>query len=255
MARITRLPSIGVPNSSPRTVSMTGEKGWYSANQRIPAGIESGQTNALLVNASNWNIRARLFAPAGVLPTRPNATPIQVTPRISSDEAERREPGDRLPSRPEAYEQGNEGNQDDADHRSDQATDNLPDQHRGAGDRHGAEARNDALAYVHAEIERSRCAPATYSHDNNPRRDIVDVGTRATTYRAAKEVDKQQHHADWHRYTTDSNREAAQRMADIASQNGGRIVQGKGKRIHRTEPFCMLMRSVRAKKTPPRSGV
>ncbi|HEX9132241.1 MAG TPA: hypothetical protein VF844_08105 [Ktedonobacteraceae bacterium] len=44
---------IGVPSSSPRSVSMTGVKGWYSANQRIPAGIESGRTNALLVSGSS----------------------------------------------------------------------------------------------------------------------------------------------------------------------------------------------------------
>src|SRR5260370_22415028 len=51
-ARTALLP-IGVPSSSPRSVSMTGVKGWYSANQRIPIGIESGRTNALLVNGSS----------------------------------------------------------------------------------------------------------------------------------------------------------------------------------------------------------
>src|SRR5260370_16876796 len=71
-ARTTLLVPIGVPSNSPRSVSMTGVKGWYSANQGIPTGIESGRTNALLVNgSSSWKMRERLLAPAGVLPTRP----------------------------------------------------------------------------------------------------------------------------------------------------------------------------------------
>src|SRR6266545_4549401 len=36
---MTALLPIGVPVSSPRTVSMTGVNGWYSANQRSPTGI------------------------------------------------------------------------------------------------------------------------------------------------------------------------------------------------------------------------
>jgi hypothetical protein len=35
------LSPMAVPSSSPRTVSMTGVKGWYSASQRSPVGIES----------------------------------------------------------------------------------------------------------------------------------------------------------------------------------------------------------------------
>ena len=38
---------IAVPRSSPRTVSMKGVKGWFSANQRRPAGIESVGTKPL----------------------------------------------------------------------------------------------------------------------------------------------------------------------------------------------------------------
>src|ERR1700694_4780768 len=49
-ARTALVPLIGVPSNSPRSVSMTGVKGWYSANQRTPPGIESGRTNALLVS-------------------------------------------------------------------------------------------------------------------------------------------------------------------------------------------------------------
>src|SRR6266705_2485354 len=84
MARTALLP-IGVPSNSPRSVSMTGVKGWYSANQRTPTGIESGLTNALLVNGSrSWKMRERLLAPAGVLPTRPNTTPIHVSAKVNN---------------------------------------------------------------------------------------------------------------------------------------------------------------------------
>src|SRR5205823_9857394 len=63
---------------------MTGVKGWYSANQRTPADIESGRTNALLVNDRSWKMRERLLAPAGVLPTRPNTTDIHVSAKANS---------------------------------------------------------------------------------------------------------------------------------------------------------------------------
>src|SRR5258706_1503790 len=82
-ARIALLP-IGVPSSSPRSVLMTGVKGWYSANQRTPPDIESGRTNALLMNDRSWKMRERLLAPAGVLPTRPNATDIHVSAKVNS---------------------------------------------------------------------------------------------------------------------------------------------------------------------------
>jgi hypothetical protein len=64
MARIALLVLIGVPNNSPRSVSMTGVKGQYSANQRIQHAIVSGRTNALPVNARSWKLRERLLAPA-----------------------------------------------------------------------------------------------------------------------------------------------------------------------------------------------
>src|SRR5207237_5686130 len=81
----TALFPIGVPSSSPRSVSMTGVKGWYSANQRTPADIESGRTKALLVNGRiSWKMRERLLAPAGVLPIRPKTTATQVSAKVKS---------------------------------------------------------------------------------------------------------------------------------------------------------------------------
>src|SRR5258708_38420229 len=64
---------------------MTGVKGWYSANQRIPTDIESGRTKALLVNGRmSWKMRERLLAPAGVLPIRPKTTAIQESAKVNS---------------------------------------------------------------------------------------------------------------------------------------------------------------------------
>jgi hypothetical protein len=81
-ARIALFPK-GVP-SNPRSVSMMGVKGWYWANQRIPTGIDSVLTKALLMNGSKTKIRARRLAPAGVLPTSPNTTLIHETAKINS---------------------------------------------------------------------------------------------------------------------------------------------------------------------------
>src|SRR6476646_5062445 len=56
-----RLPPILVPVSSPRSVSFTGVNGWYSANQRIPAGSELTGTNPLPRNGRRMrNIRQQL---------------------------------------------------------------------------------------------------------------------------------------------------------------------------------------------------
>ncbi len=112
------------------------------------------------------------------------------------DDAERRDPGDGTRRGPEAHEQRDPDDEDDADHRPDQASENLSGQHRGAGDRHGAEAGDDALAHIHTEIYRSRRAPAAYGHEDNRGRDVVDVGTavrhaaKASAQRPAEHVDE-----------------------------------------------------------------
>ena len=80
----TALCPIGAPVSRPRSVSMTGVNGWFSANQRTPAGMEPVGTKALLTNGSTTMSSARLFAPAGVLATSPNATVSQVRANVSS---------------------------------------------------------------------------------------------------------------------------------------------------------------------------
>jgi hypothetical protein len=62
---ITALLPIGVPRSSPRVVSMRGVKGWFSANQRTPAGIAWVGTKALLMKGRTCGAplpRAQLVA-------------------------------------------------------------------------------------------------------------------------------------------------------------------------------------------------
>ncbi|HYB37187.1 MAG TPA: hypothetical protein VEF72_16545 [Mycobacterium sp.] len=46
---------------------MTGVNGWYSANQRTPAGMEPVGTKALLMDGGTTRISDMLLAPAGVL--------------------------------------------------------------------------------------------------------------------------------------------------------------------------------------------
>src|ERR1700709_2252415 len=76
-ARTALLP-IAVPRSRPRTVSMVGVKGWYSANQRIAVGIVSVGTKPLPRNGSRNSGIGRLLAVSTLLLTRPRATENQM---------------------------------------------------------------------------------------------------------------------------------------------------------------------------------
>ena len=64
---------------------MIGVNGWYSANQRSPAGIESVGTNPLPRNGSSSSGIGRLLAASTLLATRPSATDSQVSANVSSD--------------------------------------------------------------------------------------------------------------------------------------------------------------------------
>src|SRR6185437_16608381 len=75
---------IGVPDSSPRSVSVIGVNGWCSANQRRPAGIESVGTNPLPRNgSSNRNIGV-LLAVSTLLLASPSATHSQASANATS---------------------------------------------------------------------------------------------------------------------------------------------------------------------------
>ena len=61
---------------------MTGVNGWYSANQRRPAGIESVGTNPLPRNGSRSNGMGRLLAVSTLLLTMPSATDSHVSANV-----------------------------------------------------------------------------------------------------------------------------------------------------------------------------
>src|ERR1700734_3944198 len=69
----------GPPTSRPRTVSVAGVNGWYSANQRSPIGMEAVGTKPLPRNGSSVRNIGRLLADSTVLATRPSATDSQVS--------------------------------------------------------------------------------------------------------------------------------------------------------------------------------
>src|SRR3954447_25465265 len=77
---------IGVPRRRPRTVSMIGVKGWYSANQRRTVGMESVGTKPLPRQGSRIRGIGALLAASGVGDFRPRETDSQVmatTNRVS----------------------------------------------------------------------------------------------------------------------------------------------------------------------------
>src|SRR5690349_22298158 len=69
---------IGVPRRRPRTVSMIGVKGWYSANQRRAVGMESVGTKPLPRKGSRIRGIGALLAASGVGDLIPRATDNQV---------------------------------------------------------------------------------------------------------------------------------------------------------------------------------
>src|SRR5262249_60417949 len=71
---MTALLPIGPPVSRPRSVWVSGVNGWYSANQRSPAGIEAVGTNPLPKNGSSIRNMGVLLAVSTVLAAMPMAT-------------------------------------------------------------------------------------------------------------------------------------------------------------------------------------
>src|SRR5262252_6213579 len=75
---------MGVPKNSPRSVSVMGVNGWYSANARRPGGIESVGTKALDRNGSSIRNMGVLLALSTVLAARPSATVSQVSAKVNA---------------------------------------------------------------------------------------------------------------------------------------------------------------------------
>jgi hypothetical protein len=83
MATMASPPS-GVPLSSPRTVSMIGVNGWYSANSRRPGPILSAGTIALLKNGSMTSGTEAMPAVSGDFAASPRATVSHPAAKLSS---------------------------------------------------------------------------------------------------------------------------------------------------------------------------
>src|SRR6516225_10905730 len=74
---------MGPPMSRPRTVSITGVNGWYSANQRIAVGIDGVSTKPLPRKARMVSGVGALLADSTVLAARPRATDSQVSAKAN----------------------------------------------------------------------------------------------------------------------------------------------------------------------------
>ena len=77
---------MAVPSSRPRSVSIIGVNGWYSANHRTAVGIDSVGTKPLPRNGSRISGIGRLLAPSTVLDARPRATDSQVIANVITSE-------------------------------------------------------------------------------------------------------------------------------------------------------------------------
>src|SRR5687768_12664282 len=73
----TILDQFGAPVRRLRSASMNGVKGWYSANQRKPAGSESVGTKPLPRNGSSIKSNGELLALSTLFATMPSATASQ----------------------------------------------------------------------------------------------------------------------------------------------------------------------------------
>src|SRR6266536_4340554 len=69
----------GLPVSRPRTLWVTGVKGWYAANWRRPAGIVSVGTKPLDRNGNNVRNIGVLLAVSTLLAARPRAADSQIS--------------------------------------------------------------------------------------------------------------------------------------------------------------------------------
>src|SRR5215831_15288442 len=83
MAAMALVP-VGPPVSRPRTVWVTGVKGWYSANWRSPAGMVAVTTNALDRNGSRVRNMGVLLAVSTLLAARPRAADSQMSANANS---------------------------------------------------------------------------------------------------------------------------------------------------------------------------
>src|SRR6266545_3951261 len=108
-----------------------------------------------------------------------------------------REPGHRQPVQrvgggPEADGQGEEHDEGGAQHRTQDAPEDVTGQHRGAGDGHGSEPVDDALAAVGGDGHGGGTGRIAGAHQDDPGDQVVDVSATAGADGATEPVVEQQ---------------------------------------------------------------
>ena len=188
---------------------MIGVNGWYSANQRSPAGIESVGTKALLRNGSMISEHRQCCWPSRrSWLTRPERD--RQPGEGEGDQREQRRPPRATRAGRPSGRKPRAGDGDDDDDAGDRSGCRLPStwpvEHGGAGDRHRAEAGDDALGHVGGDRDRGARArrrrrssagcPARGSRGSRRgrRRRAAEAGAE----RAAEDVDEQQQEHDRH---------------------------------------------------------
>src|ERR1700721_2539766 len=78
------LAPIGVPVRSPRTVSVKGVNGWYSANWRSPVGIVTVGTKPLPRNGNSVKNMGVLLAVSTLFAARPSAVASQINAKVNN---------------------------------------------------------------------------------------------------------------------------------------------------------------------------
>ena len=91
------------------------------------------------------------------------------------EQPDRGQPVERIRGRPEAERDGDAEHDGDAGQRLDEACEHVAGEHRGAGDRHRAEAVDDAAGHVHRDHDRGALNRGGDCHQQDPRRDVVQV--------------------------------------------------------------------------------
>ena len=141
-----------------------------------------------------------------------------------------------------------------------------PVEHRGAGDRHRAEAVDDAAGHVHRDHDRGALDRGRDGHQQDPGGDVVQVAgppgvaagepaTEPVAELAAEDVDEQQQEHDRHPDQHQRHRRVAPQTAQVAPQQRGRVGDGVGQGVIGRGSSSAVGWPVTAKNTSSRSGV
>jgi sugar diacid utilization regulator len=153
------------------------------------------------------------------------------------DGAEDAQPGQRARGRPEAERQRDTKDNGAAEQGMDHAPQDVPGQHRGAGDGHGAEPGDDALGHVGGHRHRRGRRAAGQAQQDDPRRHVGQVGTPAAgrmaepgPERAAEDVDEDEQEDDGQAGHHHRHGRVAQQVAEVTAQHGRRVGGRVGQR-------------------------